>query len=491
MPEPATNPDLVIHDALVMTVNDDQDLYEHGTVLVNDGEIMDVRPSKSDHVELDAEVVIDGTGKLVMPGLVNTHTHVELTPTMAGVSNLGDLELWGYNTPLYRDIAEGELDYLAEAGAELAALNFLKSGITTVNSMDNRPSICAERFGEAGLRGFFGATISDLFWDIPVDEQFERAREFIESYHESYDGRIQATICPHCDWACTRKLWERASAFADEYPDITVHTHLLELDLSNTIARSNGADDSLDLLAETDMLDERLVAAHFRMADKNDIRRTAEAGASVAHCPSIFSYWNADPDMQWTPVPDVRDAGIDVGLGIDDHYWHDSYDLLGEARQARLRANTEWGGGQFTSEELVRMLTHEGAQALNVGDETGSIEAGKRADMIVLDFDSPKFAPVNNVFTHVANQATRADVKTVIVDGNILMRDGEVKTIDPDAVIDRVEAAMERFESETEWSFDMDGTETPGMVSTFRDAPKRGPSRLFGKAVLQSAKDKL
>lgn len=488
---PATYPDLVIHDALVMTVNDDQDLYEHGTVLVNDGEIIDVRPSKPADVELDAEVVIDGTGKLVMPGLVNTHTHVELSPTMAGHSDLGDFELWGYNAPLLTGMGKEELDYLAEAGAELAALNFLKSGITTVNTMDTRPSICAESFGEAGLRGFFGNWISDLFWDTPVDEQFERTREFIENYHESYDGRIQATICPHCDWACTRELWEQASEFADEYPDINVHTHLLELDLSNTIARSNGADDSLDLLEETDILDDRLIAAHFRNADEADIQRTAEAGASVAHCPSIFSYWNADPDMKWTPVPDIRDAGIDVGLGIDDHYWHDSYDLLGEARQARLRARTEWGGGQFTSEELVRMLTLEGAQALNVGDEIGSIEAGKRADMTVLDFASPKFAPGNNVFAHVANQATRADVETVIVDGNVLMRDGVVKTMDPDAVINRVEAAIEQLESETEWSFDMDGTETPSTVSAFRDAPKRGPTRLFAKAALQSAKDKL
>jgi hypothetical protein len=91
----------------------------------------------------------------------------------------------------------------------------------------------------------------------------------------------------------------------------------------------------------------------------------------------------------------------------------------------------------------------------------------------------------------VANQATRADVETVIVDGNVLMRDGVVKTMDPDAVINRVEEAMEQLESETEWSFEMDGTETPSTVSAFRDTPKRGPIRLFAKAALQSAKDKL
>jgi cytosine/adenosine deaminase-related metal-dependent hydrolase len=483
--------DMVIHDALVLTVDDDQELYEQGTVRIRDGQIVAVRASEDGDAELDADVVIDGSGKLVMPGLVNTHTHLELTPTIAGASELGEFELWGYNTPLYSRLADGEFDYLCEAGYELAALNFLTSGVTTVNSMDTRPSAGADVFGEAGLRGFFGSAISDLFWDLPVDEQFARAREFIEAYHGSYDGRIRATICPHDDWSCTRELWERTAEFAAEYPDLLVHTHLLELEMSNTIARSNGAADSLDLLEDTDILDDRLLAAHFRMADDQDIQRTAAADAGVAHCASIFSYWNPNPEAQWTPVPDLREAGVDVGLGIDDHYWHDSYDLFGEARQARLAANLEWGHGQFTSRELVRMLTIEGARALNMGDEIGSLEAGKRADLLVLDVSSPKFAPVNNVYAHVANQATRADVETVVVDGEVLMRDGDVQTMETDAVLARVEAAMERFESDTEWSFELDGTETPSMWSVVRNAPKRGPTRMLARVALQSLEDKL
>ncbi|MFC7132343.1 MULTISPECIES: amidohydrolase family protein [Salinibaculum] len=293
------------------------------------------------------------------------------------------------------------------------------------------------------------------------------------------------------DWSCTRKLWERTAEFAAEYPDLLVHTHLLELEMSNTIARSNGAADSLDLLEDVGILDDRLLAAHFRMADEQDIQRTANADVGVAHCASIFSYWNPDPEAQWTPVPDLLDAGVDVGLGIDDHYWHDSYDLLGEARQARLAANLEWGHGQFTSRELVRMLTIDGARALNIGDEIGSLEAGKRADLLVLDISSPKFAPVNNVFAHVANQATRADVETVIVDGQVLLRDGDLQTMDADAVLDRVEAAMERLEADTEWSFNLDGTETPSTWSVVRDAPKRGPTRMAARYALQSFKDKL
>ncbi len=175
---------------------------------------------------------------------------------------------------------------LLEAGYELAALNFLAGGATTVNSMDMRPRRGADVFGEAGLRAFFGSPLSDLFWDIPVADQFARARAFARDYHDTYDGRIRAAVCPHDDWTCTADLWERAAEFAAANPDLLVHTHLLEFEASNTMARANGAVDSLDLLADVGLLDDRLIAAHFRVADADDVRRVAAANASVAHCPS-------------------------------------------------------------------------------------------------------------------------------------------------------------------------------------------------------------
>jgi cytosine/adenosine deaminase-related metal-dependent hydrolase len=486
-----TNPDIVIHDALVLTANNDHELFEQGTVIINDGRLIEVRPSDADDADSAADLVMNGEGKLVMPGLINAHTHLELTPFIGSVSELTFAELWGYSAAVLGRVSEGDFEYLIEAGYELAALNFLSGGITTINSMDVRPSLGAKAFGEAGLRAFFGSPISDLALDIPVDEQFALAQEFIQDYHRTYNDRIRATICPHDDWSCTRELWERIANFATEYPDVLVHTHLLELEASNTMARATGADDSLDLLDDVGLLNDRLVAAHFRLASDKDIRRTANADASVAHCPSVFCYWNPDPSAQWTPVPELRTAGVDVGLGLDDHYWHDSYNLFGEARQARMAANLERGTGQFTSKELVRMLTIEGARTLNVGDEIGSLETGKRADLIMLDLDTPKFAPVNNIFAHVVNQAGPADVETVIVDGNIVMRDGDVKTIQSSEVINQVETAIERFEEDTGWSFGSAGVETPNMLEVLRDAPKCGPLRMFSRFMMQSAKEKL
>ncbi|WP_248910309.1 amidohydrolase family protein [Halocatena marina] len=491
MTSSVTHPDTVIHDAIVLTVNDEQDLFEKGTVVIDDGQLIEIRPSVAGDADIDADLVIDGTGKLVMPGLVNVHTHLELTPFIGGVSELGFAELWIYLSAVYSRIGDGDFEYLIEAGYELAALNFLNGGVTMINSMDMRPTLGAEVFGEAGLRAFFGAPISDLFWDIPLDEQLTRAQKFIHDYHRTYDGRIRATICPHDDWTCTRELWERTADFAAEYPDVLVHTHLLELEESNMMARANGAADSLDLLDDVGLLDDRLIAAHFRMASDEDVRRMSKADASIAHCPSVFCYWNPDPDAQWTPVLELRAASIDVGLGIDDHNWHDSYNFFGEARQARLAANLEWGTGQFTSKELVRMLTIEGARALNVGDEIGSLEAGKRADLIVLDLGTPKFVPVNNVFAHVVNQTNPTDVETAFVDGNTVMRGGDVKTFHPPAVVDRVEDAMEQFEADTGWTFNIDGIETPSTLSVLRDVPKRGPMKMFAQLLLQSTKEKL
>ncbi|WP_434523102.1 amidohydrolase family protein [Halorubrum sp. AS12] len=481
--------DIVVHDAYILTVNDKNQLYERGTLLIENGRITEVRTTKEGDQHISADHVINGDGMVAMPGLINTHTHLEMTPLIGAFSDFDLMEMMGHMTALIDRLEDGKYQYLAEAGYELAALNFLAGGVTTVNSQDVHPSAAAKTFGEAGLRGFFGPMISDLFWDVPVDEQFARAREFIDEYHDTYDGRIRATINPHDDWSCTRELWERTADLAAEFPDLLVHTHLLELEESNVMARSNGAKDSLDLLDDVGLLNDRLVAAHFRLADDDDIRRTADAGASVAHCPSVFCYWNPGGDIQWTPVPELRAAGVDVGLGIDDHYWHDSYNLFGEARQARLAANLKRSAGQFTSMELVRMLTIEGARTLGIGDKIGSLEPDKHADVILLDVEKPKFTPLTNLPAHIVNNVTPSDVETVIVDGEIVMRDSNVRTMNSEGVREAVETSINRFNKETSWNLDIGGSNPPSELETTRNLPKRGPVQLLGRLAFQKIKD--
>jgi cytosine/adenosine deaminase-related metal-dependent hydrolase len=484
--------DIVIHNAFILTVNDRNQLFERGTIVVEDGRIRDVRKTCEGDTTLNADHVIDGTGMIAMPGLINTHAHLEQTALFGAFSDLSVREMMTAVGVVYEQIGEGEFEYFAEAGYELAALNFLNSGITTVNSMDSNPHVGANVFGEAGLRAFFGAHMSDLVWDVPVDEQIARTRSFIEDHHDSYDGRIQATICPSSDWSCTRDLWLRVADLAAEHPDLPIHTHVLELEQGNTIARSNGASDSLSLLNDIGLLDERLIAAHFRVADDDDARRLATADAAVAHCPSIFCYWNPGGSGEWMPVPTLQKYGATIGLGLDDHYWHDSYNLFGEARQARLVANREWEGNQFSSMKLVRMLTLDGARALGVADSLGSLTPGKQADIILLDIDKPKFKPLTNIPALVVNTASAADVETVIVDGTVLMRDGDILSMDAAAVGETVSNAVDRFGAEMDWELDIGGNgKPPGILKATAKLPKRGPAHLLGRIGLQLAKDKL
>lgn len=481
--------DIVIYGATVLTVDDDNRLLTDGTVVVEDGHIAAVRPSEPRDVDADADRVVDGSGKLVMPGLVNLHSHNEITPLLGAFSEMELTEMMADMTALVERVGRGDFEYLVDASYRLSALNFLRAGITTVNSMDARPAVGAPRFGEAGLRAYMGPWISDMFWDVPIDEQFDRARSFVEEFHESYDDRIRATVCPHDDWSLSREVWERVADLADDYPELRVHTHILELDEGNVMSRANGGEDTMDLLDRVGLLDDRLVAAHFRVADEEDVERLAAADAAAAHCPSIFTYWSPDGDLPWFPLPDLRSADATVGLGLDDHYWHDSYNLFGEARHARMLANHEFGANQISSMALVRMLTIEGARALGVGDELGSLEPGKHADFLVVDLDAPKFAPVTNVPALVVNSATPADVETVVVDGEVLVEDGQVRTMDESAVLDAVADAVDRFEEDTGWDLSPGRPSGPSTVETLEALPKRGPMHLFGRLAVQRARD--
>lgn len=481
--------DLLVHDALVMTVDDRNRIYESGTVVVDDGEITDVRSTEPEDRSADADRVIDGSDKLVMPGLVNAHAHLEPSALRGIYSDIDYQELLVDMTVICRKLVDEELDYLAEAGVKLAALNFIRNGITTVSTMDIRPEIGVPILGDSGLRATMGPMITDLFWDESIESQLDRAESFVEDHHESYEGRIRAKFCPHDDMTLTRDMWEAVADSAKQH-DVVVHTHLLEDSMSDVNARANEGEDSIGLLDDVGLLNDRLVAAHFRSADEDDAHRVAQAGASVVHCPSIFAYWSPDETCEWMPLPSLRDDDATVALGLDDHYFHDNIDMFNEARQTRLMANHEWKANQITSSELVRMLTYEGAEALSIEDQTGSLEAGKKADFVVADIDDPNFKPLNNVFSLVSNALTSRDVETVVVDGNVLFHDDEVKTMDEKAVVREAEQAVKRYEDGSGWEISLAGSDRPDTLSNVLDLPKRGPAHLVSRLAYQSIKDK-
>lgn len=301
-----------------------------------------------------------------MPGLVNAHLHADLSPLHGLFSDMTSTELMVETTDIFLNYPRERYRNLARAGYQLGTLNMIRGGITTFNAMDRDPRDAAEFVGESGLRAVLGSIISDYVLPESLGEQFDRAEAVLDSLHGAYDGRIRTSICPQGDLYCSSRTWRETARLAEEYPEARVHTHALETDYSNAMARGAGGDDAISLFDRYDLSNDRLVAAHLLAGDEDDARRLAESGAHLLHCPTILSYYSPS-DGAWPPTTAMREAGGNVALGLDD--------------------------------------------------EVGSIEEGKRADLVTVDTSEPKFHPVNHLPALLTNTATASDVTNVVVDG--------------------------------------------------------------------------
>ncbi|WP_135824280.1 amidohydrolase family protein [Halorussus ruber] len=452
--------ELVIHDATVVTVDEENRILREGTIRVEDGEITAVEPTEEADRRADADRVIDADGQIAIPGLIDAHRHTDFALVGGLFSDLDGDHLLREAISLYHN-AEKELgDSFFEAGWELACLRQLTNGITTVNAMDFTPEIGAEAVGESGLRGVIGPELADLLKPESPAEQLAEARSFIEEYHDTYDGRVTASIAPGGEVGCSRKLWEGVADLRRYYPDLRLHTHLYDTPEADTMAAASGADDPIALLDELDLLDERTLLTHLLHADEDDARRIAESGAHVLHCATVYSYFRAGAQT-WFPLPALREAGANVALGLDDPFWFDCWDIIQEAKHARLLANFEYGAHQLSSYKLVKMLTIDAARALGMDDEIGSLEAGKRADVVLFDVDARRHEPFSNLPSLLTNTITGGDANTVIVDGELLMHDGVVKSMPVEETVAAAERERSRLQEKTGWKTSLAGSSPP------------------------------
>jgi cytosine/adenosine deaminase-related metal-dependent hydrolase len=452
--------DLLVHDATVVTVNRENQILRNGTIRVTDGRITSVEPTESGDRTATADRVIDASGKIVIPGLIDAHRHTDFTLVQGLFSELDGTELLKEALALYHTAESALGDSFFEAAWDLACLRQLTHGVTTVNAMDFTPELGAEAIGEAGLRGVIGPELADLLNPASADEQLQAARRFVDSYHDTYDGRVTASIAPGGEVGCSRTLWEGVAALRADYPELRLHTHLYDSAAADTMAAGSGADDPLDLLDQYGLLDERTLLTHLLHADRDDARRIAEAGAHVLHCPTVYSYFQAG-EQAWFPLPALQEFGANVVIGLDDPFWFDSWDLIQEAKHARLLSNFEYGAQQWSSYDLLKMLTIDAARALGLDDQVGSLEPGKRADFVVIDVDTPRHQPYSNLPSVLMNSVTAGDIETVVVDGEVLMRDKSVGALDVERVHAAATRERERLQTHTGWVTSLAGSTPP------------------------------
>ncbi len=419
-------PTTLIDNATILTMNDRLDIVE-GSVLVRDGRIAAAGPDARG----PADVTIDARGGYLLPGFVQTHVHLCQTLFRGSADDLPLLEwlrrrVW----PLEAAHTPATL----RAAVRLAASELLLSGTTTVLTMEtvHDTDVVFETLAEIGLRATVGKCMMDASGDAPARLQ-ERTRQSIDEsvalrkrWHGAAGGRLRAAFAPRFAVSCSRELLEAVAALSGDERAI-VHTHASESrDEVEVVRRLSGGHSNLEYLAHTGLATPRLCVAHCVWVTDAEQALLAERRVKVLHCPGS----NLKLGSGIAPVADLRRRGVSVSLGADGAACNNRLDMFEEMRLAAALQAVRCGPGALTSRDALVMATREGARALGLDDEIGSIEPGKRADLIVVDRGGSHVAPDPDPWSTLVYAARGSDVRMTMVEGEILVREFETTRMD-------------------------------------------------------------
>ncbi|ELZ45192.1 amidohydrolase [Halorubrum distributum JCM 9100] len=390
-----------------------------------------------------AAETLDASGSLVIPGLVNAHTHVAMT-LLRGYADDKPLDPW-----LREDIWPAEAELTpddVEAGAELGAVEMIRSGTTAFADMYFAMDRVADAVDRAGLRARLGHGVVTVGKDeadarADVEESLAVAREL----DGAADGRVRTAFMPHSLTTVGEEFLREGVAEARE-AGIPIHLHANETtDEVEPIVEERG-ERPIAYAAEIDALGPDDFFAHGVHVDDSEVDRLAEAGTAVVHCPAS----NMKLASGMAPVQRLREAGVTVALGTDGAASNNDLDVFDEMRDAAMLGKLAADDASAVpAAAVVEMATAGGADALNLPG--GRIEAGAAADLTVVDLDAPHLTPVHDPVSHLAYAARGSDVRHTVCDGQVLMRDREVLTLDAEAVQERAANAardlVERVES--------------------------------------------
>ena len=422
--------DLLLTNAHVLTMDEEFTVHASGSVAVAGGAIL---AAGTLGTEYDAAETVDCRGRVVMPGLVNAHTHAPMT-LLRGLADDLRLDVWlmGYMMPVERAFVRP--DFVA-LGTTLACAEMIRSGTTCFADMYYFEEAVAGAAAAAGLRALCAQTV--LKFPAPDAVSFEdslaRAREFIRGWKAH--PLIVPAIAPHAPYTCTEEILRACAELAHEF-DVPLHTHLAETALEVEQSRRDHGMPVVPWVKKQRLFDARVLAAHCVHIDEGEMRALRDAGAGVAHNPTS----NLKLGSGIAPVAKMLEIGIAVGIGTDGPASNNDLDMFEETRLAALLAKGIGGDPTaLPARDALAMATRIGARAIHLGEVTGSIEPGKRADLIVVDLDQahnvPRFSRDGGAIYSQLVYATKAtDVVDVLCDGRWLMRDRRLLTIDEDAV---------------------------------------------------------
>ena len=423
-----TSADILLTNAIVLTMDEQLTQFEPGAVAILGENILATGLETDLKKTYHAAETIDCGGKVLMPGLVNAHTHVPMT-LLRGLADDLRLDVWlqGYMMPVEREYVSPDFVRL---GTQIACVELIRSGVTCFADMYYFEEDVARATADAGLRAVCSQTV--MKYPAPDARFYEESLASTREYIQRWKGHplIVPSVAPHAPYTTTEEILRASAALAAEF-DVPLHIHLAETALEVDNSRQEFGMPIIPYVKKQNLFDAKVLAAHCVHVDEGEIYTLRHHNAGVAHNPSS----NLKLASGFAPVVKMLESGLNVGIGTDGPASNNDLDMFEEIRLAAFIAKAVSNDPTaLPAQTALAMATRLGAKALHVGDLTGSLEAGKRADLILVEIaglhNTPRFRrEANGIYAQLVYAAKSSDVSDVMVNGKWLMRQRQLTTL--------------------------------------------------------------
>ncbi len=419
----------LIHAAWVIPVEPDGSVHERHSLAIRGGRIVEVLPRAEAEARFRADTVVDLAEHAIIPGLVNTHTHAAMA-LLRGLADDLPLMEWlnGHIWPAEQAWVSAEL---VRDGTRLAVAEMLRGGTTCFNDMYFFPDAAGNVADDAGIRAVVGLIVIDFptVWAGEAQEYLEKGLEVHDQFRDH--PYVSTAFAPHAPYTVADEPLQKIATLAEEL-DLPVHMHVHETADEVAASLKQFGKRPLERLEALGLLSPHLLGVHMTQLQDDEIPRLARAGVHVVHCPES----NLKLASGFCPVAKLVDEGVNVALGTDGAASNNDLDMFGEMRTAALLAKAVSGdASSIAALTALRMATLNGAKALGLEEETGSLAAGKSADLVAVHLGGVETCPLYNPVSQIVYAAGREHVTDVWVGGKHVLKDRVLTTLDVPAVL--------------------------------------------------------
>jgi len=430
--------DLIVSGGTVVTMDEGRRVIEDGAVAVRGGRIVAVGRRVDIARRFSAPEVIDAAGKAVIPGLINGHTHVPMV-LFRGIADDLDLNEW-LTKFIFPAEAKNVTEEFVRVGTQLGLAEMIRGGTTTYCDMYYFEDAIADETARAGVRGLLGETVIDF--PVPDNKTWAEAMRYTEAFLSKWRGHALVTpaVAPHAPYTVSEEHLREVRAMSDRLgAAVVIHVSETRKEVDD-ISKQKGAR-PVEYLARIGFLSPRTVAAHTVHIDEAEIGLLKRHGVGSVHNPES----NMKLASGVAPVPQMLRAGVLVGLGTDGAASNNDLSMW-EAMDAaaKLHKLSSNDPRVVPAEDALALATIGGARALHMADRIGSLEEGKRADLVVVDLDELHQTPRYNIYSHLVYATKASDVRTVVIEGRVVMRDRRLLTLNEPLIKQKARLLRER-----------------------------------------------